>query len=319
MAGNQQKILSNPKISKKEKILGYTVFCKSRKTILMENQMRIISFIPILLFCGCSASYVDTGSKIPDAELSLEPSEPAMEPSEPTMEPSSEDPIDADGDGFVTGEDCDDNNPNIHPNQEEIPYDGVDNDCNEESKDDDLDGDGAAHTEDCDDDNEDIFPDAIDNLCDGIDNNCNDQIDEDFAGDSYEPNDAEAHWLGDLGGQQLVIQPFIFPETDNDRFIFYAEDGFWPGFGVGVYVTGVSSSMDVVIDLIFHGEQINSQSQHIASSNEEGLGGSEEIEYGGGWFSSIFSSDTGWYEVKIRSRHESSCSQSYTLTINPDL
>ena len=279
--------------------------------------MQIIFFHS--LFIGCSSDYTDTGSNSPKTDVII-PDEPSGEPAveEPADDPI-EQPIDVDGDGFIEEEDCDDNNENINPDQEEVPYDGMDNDCDESTKDDDLDGDGVESAEDCDDSNEAISPMNTDDTCDGLDNKCNDQIDEDWSDDSYEPNDEEAHWLGDLGGQETIIQPFIFPETDVDRFVFYAEDGFWPGFGVGVYVTGVSSSMDVVIDLIFYGPQIGSQSQLIASSNENGLGGEEEIEYGGGWFSSIFSSDTGWYEVKIRSRHESSCSQNYTLTINPDL
>jgi hypothetical protein len=279
--------------------------------------------LPIFyILIGCSSQYTDTGTKNPeiDIEISAEPSveEPSTE--EPsTEEPSMEEPIDSDGDGFNVEEDCDDSNARIHPEQEEIIYDGLDNDCDESTKDDDIDGDGVGYLEDCDDENDLISPNLLDDVCDGIDNNCNDEIDEDWVGDSYEPNDEEAHWLGDLGNQETIIQPYIYPETDNDRFVFYAEDGFWPGFGVGVYVTGVSSTMDVVIELVFHGPQINTQTQLISTSNENGLGGSEEIEYGGGWFSSIFSSDTGWYEVKIRSRHESSCTQGYTLTINPDL
>ena len=134
--------------------------------------MRITSCVTFIVLGACSTGYVDTGSKFPDIEVSTEPSEPASEEpaSEEPSEPASEVPIDADGDGFFDGEDCDDTNPNVNPNQEENSYDGFDNDCDAESKDDDLDGDGVGIEDDCDDTNEDIFPDAIDNLCDGIDN-----------------------------------------------------------------------------------------------------------------------------------------------------
>ena len=83
---------------------------------------------------------------------------------------------DVDGDGFTVSEDCDDNNPNVNPDQIEMPYNGIDDDCNMATLDDDLDEDGFVLAEDCDDTNSEINPagteipnNNIDEDCDGMD------------------------------------------------------------------------------------------------------------------------------------------------------
>ena len=40
--------------------------------------------------------------------------------------------VDVDGDGWPPGEDCDDEDPSIHPEAEETPGDGVDSNCDGE-------------------------------------------------------------------------------------------------------------------------------------------------------------------------------------------
>lgn len=115
--------------------------------------------------------------------------------------------LDLDGDGFRgLDNDCDDENPNVHPAAEEI-CDEIDNNCNELIDDQegielsgmilgylDADGDGFAGDSekmfcalpddyqttflDCDDGDEEIHP-AADEVCDEVDNNCNELIDQD--------------------------------------------------------------------------------------------------------------------------------------------
>ena len=80
--------------------------------------------------------------------------------------------------GYVlTFDDCDDTDPLVNPGQMEGPYNGLDDDCNAATPDDDLDGDGYVLAEDCADMDATISPAAAE-ICDAIDNNCNSEIDE---------------------------------------------------------------------------------------------------------------------------------------------
>lgn len=89
-------------------------------------------------------------------------------------ESTFEDPslIDIDGDGFLALIDCDDFNPSINPGNLEIPYNGIDDDCDPLSLDDDLDMDGFSIEDDCDDENGEINPGVEEIVNNGIDENC---------------------------------------------------------------------------------------------------------------------------------------------------
>ncbi len=94
--------------------------------------------------------------------------------------PIPEGTVDADGDQFYSiasgGNDCDDNNPAIHPDAADLGPDGIDDDCDGAVDEDaplDVDGDGFEVPEDCDNFDATIYPNAPEIADNGIDENCN--------------------------------------------------------------------------------------------------------------------------------------------------
>jgi len=80
--------------------------------------------------------------------------------------------VDNDMDGFFNDEDCDDSNADVNPDADEIAYNGIDDDCDSATLDDDLDGDGFVLADDCDDMDAGINPDAEEIVNNGIDEDC---------------------------------------------------------------------------------------------------------------------------------------------------
>jgi hypothetical protein len=104
---------------------------------------------------------------------------------------------DADGDGFLPfecdgGDDCDDANASVNPGADDVPYDGIDQDCDGVDNLD-ADGDGFNALEvggnDCDDTLASVYPGAEEVAKDGVDQDCDgfDLLDGD--GDGFDDQD----------------------------------------------------------------------------------------------------------------------------------
>jgi len=92
--------------------------------------------------------------------------------------------LDRDNDGYSPEDgDCDDDNDIVGPHMDEVEYDGVDNDCDPTTLDDDLDQDGYNEAFDCDDRDDGVNPGA-DEICDpaDVDEDCNGLSEDDDPG-----------------------------------------------------------------------------------------------------------------------------------------
>jgi hypothetical protein len=127
-------------------------------------------------------------------------------------------PPDADGDGFITvtggGDDCDDSDATVHPEAEEIWYDGVDSNCDGAS-DYDADGDGFESLDfegtDCDDADAAVHPEAEEIWYDGLDANCDELSDFDADGDGFESLD--------FGGVDCIdVDPDAYPDALDEPY-----------------------------------------------------------------------------------------------------
>ncbi|MCB9764074.1 MAG: hypothetical protein H6739_30160 [Alphaproteobacteria bacterium] len=110
-----------------------------------------------------------------------------------TLDDTSIDPVsDEDGDGYAAEFDCDDADAAVNPGVDETPYDGVDNDCDPATADDDLDADGYGVAEDCDDADAAIHPGATE-VCNGIDDDCSGAADDAVGELFYADNDGDGY------------------------------------------------------------------------------------------------------------------------------
>jgi len=127
---------------------------------------------------------------------------------------------DADGDGYDSeafgGDDCDDEDPAVHPGGEETWYDGLDSDC-DGADDYDQDGDGHAsdahHGDDCDDEDPAVHPGGEETWYDGLDSDCDGADDYDQDGDGWQSED---HGGADCADTDPAMHPGAFDWYDGD-------------------------------------------------------------------------------------------------------
>ncbi|MCB9675695.1 MAG: hypothetical protein H6737_11295 [Alphaproteobacteria bacterium] len=135
--------------------------------------------------------------------------------------------VDADGDGVFADVDCDDDDPSVFPGVIEQIYDGIDNDCDPSTPDDDLDGDGFVVAEDCQDLDAAISPGAEEDPYNGLDDDCDPSTpDDDLDGDGYRRGPDCADGNADIHpGQEEIYydgldndcDPILTIDDDQDR------------------------------------------------------------------------------------------------------
>jgi len=157
--------------------------------------------------------------------------------------------FDEDMDGFLSIMDCDDTNGDVNPVAEEIVYNGLDDDCNAMTLDDDLDEDGFGIAEDCDDTNENIHPQSEEIIYNGLDDDCDaqtldDDLDEDGFGIAEDCDDTNENI-------NPHVEEIVYNGLDDDCNAMTLDDDLdEDGFGIDEDCDDTNSEINPDIDEI---------------------------------------------------------------------
>jgi hypothetical protein len=176
----------------------------------------------------------------------------------------------------------------------------------------DADGDGLSTGDgDCDDLDASVHPGAKDR-CDGVDSDCDGQIDEDFDGDTWEPNDDQGPDLGALEEDAShLVYGYLSPASDVDRFRVRVEDDDFSWFSLEAWLYGVPADADYALELRWVKDPDGVDRGIVAAADEVGDGGYEDLDWGG----EPGEDDGGTYEIVVRSTSGSACEAPYTLEL----
>ena len=140
---------------------------------------------------------------------------------------------------FVSDDsDCDDSDALVNPGEAELAYNGIDDDCDASTPDDDLDGDGYGFADDCDDSDSTTSPGEAEACDDGLDNNCDGQVDEgctpatEVCGDGIDNDgDGEIDERCDNGVGELCVEVLLHCDPSSAVLQTFCGSGVQPVVG----------------------------------------------------------------------------------------